>query len=192
MDVKIQYKLATTPQIQHVFKRFYPADVYTAPEGVPAPLRSYNKSDQGLTKAETRKVVQSERRFYTTEQLDALAVRFGQSVPDMTYSVAQLQGYLLNRKWDPIGAVEGLQQWLDEQLAEKAALEEIRRKRRQEAAKRRKDFEKEKLDGFIEVNGGEAAVEEPASELEEVTPAVIDEAVEPKVNGVKEDHAISD
>lgn len=76
-------------------------------------------------------------RYYTPEELDSLALEFANLMADETYSVAELQGYLLNKKWDPQSAVDNLSAWMKVQEEEKARIEETKQKKRLQAAQRR-------------------------------------------------------
>ncbi|KAJ7618772.1 P-loop containing nucleoside triphosphate hydrolase protein [Roridomyces roridus] len=111
MDVKIQYKFADSTQIAQVFKRFFPLPTPDQPESV----------------------------SYTEAELDAHAAVFGSAIPVETYSIAQIQGYLLTRKGDPSGAVEGVGEWVKAQEEEKRVLAEMKQKKRAERARRRKE-----------------------------------------------------
>ncbi|KAK6966527.1 p-loop containing nucleoside triphosphate hydrolase protein [Favolaschia claudopus] len=138
MDVKVQYGLATTEQLEQMFDRFYPYD----PE-----LPSSSKNTIGCYFSKTT----GER--ISAERLSALAKSFADAIPASRYSIAQLQGYLLTSKNDPEGAVEGIGGWIEKQEKEKREIEELKMKRRKEAAARRKmevEREKEREDS----NGG--------------------------------------
>lgn len=175
MDVKIHYTLATKHQAEQVFKRFYPADHYVRPaEPEPEPTAE-------MSAAMRRKLA---RPFVSAEELDKLAVRFAEIAPANTYSVAQLQGYLLNKKWDPLGAVEGLAGWFQAMEDEKA-LVEAARLRKLEAAKRKYvankkaeesagpegEKEKEKVDEAAPVGGEPEVVNGDEATGEQATPA---------------------
>lgn len=79
----------------------------------------------------------------TPDEIDTLAGRFASHVPEGSFSLAQIQGYMLTKKSDPYGAVEGVAQWVEDQLAERRKLEELKAKKKQkmkekaEAARKR-------------------------------------------------------
>ncbi|KAJ7703852.1 hypothetical protein B0H16DRAFT_1902201 [Mycena metata] len=70
-------------------------------------------------------------------QLAALAKEFAAAIPAGRYSIAQLQGYLLSSKNDPEAALEGMRAWMETQETERRDMEELKQKRRKEAALRR-------------------------------------------------------
>jgi hypothetical protein len=76
--------------------------------------------------------------LYSESELDVYATAFACKVPAGTYSIAQIQGYLLTKKRDPGGAVEGALAWLKSQEDEKRALTELKQKRRADRARRLK------------------------------------------------------
>ncbi|KAJ7747503.1 hypothetical protein B0H16DRAFT_1461992 [Mycena metata] len=70
-------------------------------------------------------------------QLAALAKEFAAAIPAGRYSIAPLQGYLLSSKNDPEGALERIRAWMETQEKERRDMEELKQKRRKEAALRR-------------------------------------------------------
>ncbi|KAJ7595072.1 P-loop containing nucleoside triphosphate hydrolase protein [Mycena floridula] len=131
MDVKVEYKLATSDQIEMVFRRFFPDDRYAI------------DADDITVQPELEQNIRSPFRVirkYTKKELQEMASQFAKITPSGRYSVAELQGYLLTKKVDPSGALKELPLWLKAQEDEKASIQEIKRKRREDAAKRRKEF----------------------------------------------------
>ncbi|KAJ6536501.1 P-loop containing nucleoside triphosphate hydrolase protein [Mycena vulgaris] len=118
MDVKIQYKFADSLQIEQVFKRFYPLPDETA-AGEDVKLGSQFPS-------------------YNESELDGYAAAFARDVPAGTYSIAQIQGYLLTKKRNPGGAAEGVLAWLESQEEEKRTLAELKQKKKADRARRLK------------------------------------------------------
>ncbi|KAJ7859819.1 P-loop containing nucleoside triphosphate hydrolase protein [Mycena olivaceomarginata] len=108
MDLKIKYSLATTAQIEEVFKVFF---------GV-----SEDNSDPA--KAST-----------STEAIARSAAEFAAAMPPDTYSIAQIQGYLLRKKRDPLGAAQGVEEWIFEQEEERRSIAATKRRRRAELAR---------------------------------------------------------
>ncbi|KAJ7893204.1 P-loop containing nucleoside triphosphate hydrolase protein [Mycena leptocephala] len=112
MDLKIKYSLATTSQMEEVFKIFFPV---TEDEGERANFPSY-----------------------TSEAIERYAAEFAAAMPPDIYSVAQIQGYLLRKKRNPLGAVQGVAEWLTEQEEERRAIIEAKHQWRAELARRRR------------------------------------------------------
>lgn len=56
-------------------------------------------------------------------------------MPPDTYSIAQIQGYLLRKKRDPLGAAQGVEEWIFEQEEERRSIAATKRRRRAELAR---------------------------------------------------------
>ncbi|KAA1470208.1 P-loop containing nucleoside triphosphate hydrolase protein [Dentipellis sp. KUC8613] len=55
----------------------------------------------------------------TTKQIDALAKRFADAIPERDFSMASLQGYLMTYKVRPVQAVEDIGRWVHDKVAER-------------------------------------------------------------------------
>ncbi|KAJ7132511.1 P-loop containing nucleoside triphosphate hydrolase protein [Mycena epipterygia] len=122
MDLKIKYGLATADQLEQMFERFYRYIEDSLPEHG-AGIGCYFSQTTG------------ER--LSAAVLAGLAKEFAAALPSAVYSIAQLQGYLLNSKNDPEGALAGVGAWIEAQETEKREMAELKQKRRKEAALRR-------------------------------------------------------
>jgi len=82
------------------------------------------------------------------EELNALAKRFAEQIPDDEMSVAGLQGYLLKNKTRPRECVDEVPEWIVKERELKAKLkkekEEKERKEKEEAEKKEKEEKEEK------------------------------------------------
>ena len=110
MDVWINFKNATKWQAEGIFKCFFPS----------APSPSAAPAEADATKSGTDKEIQqtapSRRKQHihgvpllTAEELETLAKKFAEAIPEDEMSVASLQGYLLKNKVrqpTPKGAVQ--------------------------------------------------------------------------------------
>lgn len=74
------------------------------------------------------------------DTLQKLALRFGGEIEENTFTPAQVQGYLLNWRSDPQGAVDNLRAWAREEIA---SMEEAKRRAREAAAARKKRKQKQ-------------------------------------------------
>ncbi|KAJ7926814.1 P-loop containing nucleoside triphosphate hydrolase protein [Mycena leptocephala] len=126
MDLKIKYSLATAGQIEEVFKVFFAV------------------SDEG---ADGKPENEATFAPYTTNDIERYAAEFSAAMPSDTYSIAQIQGYLLRKKRDPLGAAQGVGEWLVEQEEERRALAEAKRRWRAERAWQRQAEEQYEWDG---------------------------------------------
>jgi len=115
MDLKIKYSLATAAQIKEVFRVFL-----------------------GVADDDTDRARPSTFIHYTADDIERLATEFAASMPPDTYSIAQIQGYLLRKKRDPLGAAKDVGEWLEEQKEERRVVAEAKRRWRAELARQRR------------------------------------------------------
>lgn len=127
--------MATEDQAEQIFKRFFPVERYA----IDAENLEAEPNSRSKTEYQTSHIGVYGERKCTEVELNELAKRFAEIVPPGTYSVAQLQGYLLTKKFDPFAAIEWLPAWLQNQEEEKAAIEGMRQRRREDAARRRQE-----------------------------------------------------
>ncbi|KAF8178832.1 hypothetical protein K438DRAFT_1843737 [Mycena galopus ATCC 62051] len=104
MDLKIKYGLANAAQIKEVFEVFFSAS---------------DDESEVATK-------------HNPDDIERCAEEFAAATPAETYSIAQVQGYLLRKKRDPFGAVVGVGEWLAEQEEEQRTIAEAKRQYRAE------------------------------------------------------------
>ncbi|KAJ7606200.1 hypothetical protein FB45DRAFT_950840 [Roridomyces roridus] len=91
---QIEFRLASTVQIEGVFKVFF------------RPLDAENPKSIDESGTKTSSLPDTE------EEVARYAADFAASVPTDTYSIAQIQGYLFTKKGDPKAAVEGVVEWV--------------------------------------------------------------------------------
>jgi hypothetical protein len=75
---------------------------------------------------------------HTKSDIERLATEFAASMPPDTYSIAQIQGYLLRKKRDPLGAAKDVGEWLEEQEDERRVVAEAKRRWNAERARQRR------------------------------------------------------
>lgn len=83
-----------------------------------------------------------------TARIEELAVKFAASVPELAFSPAELQGFLLKHKRDPVGAVADVGAWMAETKEAKVQMDRRQEKKAEgkkakEAAKKREKEERE-------------------------------------------------
>jgi hypothetical protein len=105
--------------------------------------------------------------IYSTAEVNTYAAEFARAIPSGAFSIAQIQGYLLTKKRNPAGAMEGVEQWLKSQKEEKRAMVELKQKRKAERARKLK----------LAMERAETAGKKPGS----VASGVV--AVNDKING---------
>ncbi|KAI2485339.1 bcs1 atpase [Pyrenophora tritici-repentis] len=120
VDLQIKFTLATREQMQEIFRRMYSndADVVMKPKNTnktPTAAGVKKKKQQHASKAGVAGGITVPLRpsFVTLDpkRLNAMAKQFAESLPEDTFSPAEIQGYLLMRKTDPEGALSGVQEW---------------------------------------------------------------------------------
>ncbi|KAL5518422.1 BAT2_1 [Sanghuangporus vaninii] len=130
MDVKLEYKLANQYQIQETYLRFYEQRFVRSEEESsrdteakgPAPPRPSLMSMH---------IEKDDEPPLARDEVHELARRFAEAIPEDTFSLAQIQGYLLTKKVQPRGAAGGAAEWVKNRTEEKRKLEELKEKKRQ-------------------------------------------------------------
>ena len=99
MDVKLEYKPASRLQIKKLFLHFFEND-----------WSSLHRQSH----------IESRERGYPSrsdEDITILADHFSNAIPEDTFSLAQVQGYLLMSKDSPLRAINGVPEWLKGEYA---------------------------------------------------------------------------
>ncbi len=149
IDMKVAFTNATRPQIRELFIRMYSPEVPNDANNVskdpiklaPVPIaRKFDTKpalDITAAKLSTVDVLtppdspQTPSAFTTTGQntpeseqavdLETIATKFSQFLPEEKFSPAEVQGFLLTRKKEPLKALNEVESWRDALLAAKAA-----------------------------------------------------------------------
>jgi chaperone BCS1 len=111
VDLQIKFTLATHDQIRAIFTRMYSTEHDMKKKSSP--------QHTCTTCACTNKAPGSTAIELSPERLAELADQFVKELPNITFSPAEIQGYLLMKKTDPIGAVAGVKQWREKVLEAK-------------------------------------------------------------------------
>ncbi|XP_006455635.1 hypothetical protein AGABI2DRAFT_180594 [Agaricus bisporus var. bisporus H97] len=131
IDKKVRYHHAVQAQAAALYKRFYPIS-HCAPESA-----SEDVSDEEKT-----------------VRIDDLAARFSQSIPDKTFTAAELQGFLLTCKFQPEKAVREVKDWADNTMKERLELEAKKTAKQEKVQAERDKEEIEKLRStLVKMNG---------------------------------------
>lgn len=131
VDLQIKFTLATNAQIQEIFRRMYSREEDLATQ---AQKKSDDEKAKPPSKTKKRKarpssgtspltsgVLPAKPNFATLppEKLAEMAKQFAEALPEGVFSPAEIQGYLLQKKADPEGALEGVKEWRDAVLEAK-------------------------------------------------------------------------
>lgn len=183
VDMTIKFDLASTDMITTIFRGIFATLEGDVPKTVKSGvvIRSPNKAAVELANGHASKLAEEERereaaaieakKAAEEAKVSAMAVQFGEIIPTMTFSPAEIQGYLLKHKRDPEAAVKNAAEWVVIRKAEQIKEKE---KKAQEEKEAREKEEKERAEKLKEEK--EAAEKEKAEKAAEE---------KPKANGVK-------
>ncbi|KIY51875.1 P-loop containing nucleoside triphosphate hydrolase protein [Fistulina hepatica ATCC 64428] len=135
MDVWVNFKNATKWQAEGIFKCFFPS------------AKSKPATDFGVTDASQKNIPGSKSKggmkipLLTEEELDELAKRFADAIPEDELSVAALQGYLLRNKTRPRECVGEVGDWVIEERATRERLKKEKAEVRRREAKEKREAE---------------------------------------------------
>ncbi|TEB18258.1 P-loop containing nucleoside triphosphate hydrolase protein [Coprinellus micaceus] len=134
IDMKIQYHLANKMQAAALFKRFFPTKhvkLFDIPSNVLSlidhPLPS-GAIDTDANSEKTQEAKDAEKDAAISTYLADLAESFSKGVPESEFSTAELQGYLLIHKREPLKAASCVGEW----VASERKLREDKKKRDEE------------------------------------------------------------
>jgi chaperone BCS1 len=148
---KIHYKLATSAQIEQVFMRFFPI---IQEESVAA---LDNEASPNIPNRRPLTTFPP----YTLHELERYAAEFALAVPAEKYSIAQIQGYLLTKKRNPAGAVQGVRDWVRSEEEEKRTLLELKQKRKADRARKLREAQAAAAAAAVETTpNGPASLQE--------------------------------
>jgi chaperone BCS1 len=134
IDMKIQYHLANKMQAAALFKRFFPTKhvkLFDIPSSalslIDHPLPS-GAIDTDADSEKTQEAKDAEKDAAISAYLADLAESFSKGVPKSEFSTAELQGYLLIHKREPLKAASCVGEW----VASERKLREDKKKRDEE------------------------------------------------------------
>ncbi|KAF2827121.1 mitochondrial chaperone bcs1 [Ophiobolus disseminans] len=118
VDLQIKFTLATSDQIQEIFRRMYSNEA-----DVKKPQNGKKKTSTPKPPNQATGIAVTRPNFVAlpAERLTEMSKQFADQLPEATFSPAEIQGYLLMKKTDPEGALAGVTEW-------KAAMLEAKKK----------------------------------------------------------------
>ncbi|CAK7228604.1 hypothetical protein SEUCBS140593_006968 [Sporothrix eucalyptigena] len=141
VDMQVKFDRADRTMTEALFQ-----SIFATLEGDSIMSSSKGNGKGGDSKKKSEEDIAAEEAAEAA-RLDALAKEFSAVVPELTFSPAELQGFLLKHKRDPAGAVAGAAAWVTTaRAAQDKAEKRKERKKAKAAAKeaRKKQKEKEK------------------------------------------------
>lgn len=193
VDMNIRFDLANTDMINTIFRGIYAtlegdvpttgalANLELRKSGKSAPDVVLSKKERAIANAKKaeealkEKARMEEKKKVEDEKVSRLGQAFADLIPTMTFSPAEVQGYLLKHKRQPEIAVKEAAEWVVKTLADRK--KEKAKKAKEEAER----VEKEKLEEE------KKKLEEAKEKLEAEKTKLAEETV--KVNGVKDEGA---
>lgn len=158
VDMKIKFDLANTDMIITIFRAIFATiegDIPRTAKSNGVVIRS-PKSDSAESKtgdarsvedaekeAEAARVAE-EKRLAEEARISQLGQQFAELIPTMTFSPAEIQGYLLKNKRDPEVAIKNAEAWVKNTLATKEKEEQEEREKETKEEAERQKAEKEK------------------------------------------------
>ena len=129
VDMKVRFTNATRSQIFELFKKMYSADIlpHLAPEQIEQANRTIHQAHLGgrfpqlkstkfedvMTPPESPKQANTPTTPYLPSSIEEIAVQFADRLPDDKFTPAEVQGFLLTRKKEPMKALEEVEAWRD-------------------------------------------------------------------------------
>ncbi|KAF2496951.1 P-loop containing nucleoside triphosphate hydrolase protein [Lophium mytilinum] len=101
VDMQVEFTLATRDQVRDIFIRMYSNEN----DKLKPLTNGYNRSHPAMVQP------------LDAARLRKLADSFAQEIPEGTFSPAEIQGFLLTRKKEPLRAVDEVQEWRDAVIA---------------------------------------------------------------------------
>lgn len=174
IDRKVLYTLTSKSQAKSLFRRFYPKSLYT--------LNGTSSEKMSAPTIGGLPILQQ-----TTEtELEALSETFADKVPADEFTIAELQGYLLDHKLRPLDAAEMVEEWVEKERQARKDKAQREEKRRERIMKARAEEQLGMNDAFVRgmsrVFAEERSRVEPGSSLS---------AIPPLTNGVNPSVSIS-
>ncbi|OJJ57999.1 hypothetical protein ASPSYDRAFT_69161 [Aspergillus sydowii CBS 593.65] len=125
IDMSIAFRYSTAGDIKELFTA-----IYSTLEGdlraSPAERRAPKLQKKLQEKTGKGPAVNHMLGKFSGEQVSVWAREFAAKVPEGEFTPAEIQGYLLNHKTDPEGAIEGVEKWIEETRVKKAQLANVK------------------------------------------------------------------
>ena len=137
MDVKIEYQFANRYQIEETYLRFFERRFISTDNPNPNPTNSDVNPTPSAPELSGLHAGKADEAPLSEEEARVLAQRFADVIPENMFALAQVQGYLLTKKMEPRGAVDGAQEWVDKEIEDRRKLEELKEARRAKRKERK-------------------------------------------------------
>ena len=132
IDMKINFTLATRYQVRELFTRMYSPDRQHQPSEIsharkkslslmPVPADFHTPPQTPRSNTSAGEATSAEPANSTKiDDIASISARFAERIPDSVFSPAEIQGFLLTRKKEPLRALDEVESWRDKLLKAKA------------------------------------------------------------------------
>ncbi len=179
VDMTVKFDLSTTDMIEKIFRGIFATLEGDVPKTVKngfvirSPKIEWangheSKLQEDEDKEKEEAAIEAKKKA-EEEKVFKLGAQFGEIIPPMTFSPAEIQGYLLKYKRDPEAAVKNAAEWV---VVRKAEQIQERQQKAQQEQERLEREEKEAAEKEKEAK--EAAEKEKAEKAEKEKPQDVD------------------
>lgn len=116
VDLRIEFRFPGKPELRDLFLRMYSNEAGSFQDAPFGHGSSSRKSSVDVAKIVAGT---SRRKNISSKELHVMAKDFAARLPESTFSGADIQGFLLLKKWDPDGALTTMDHWAKNTLAAK-------------------------------------------------------------------------
>ena len=156
VDMTVKFDLATTEMIKTIFRAIFATlegDIPKSAKQTEIVIRSPKKpadlSQDQLSQIEDDKreaEALEAKRILEEKRISELATDIADIIPSMTFSPAEIQGYLLKNKREPETAIRDAEEWVKSTLTEKKKKEKEQREKEEKEKLEMEKAEKEKAE----------------------------------------------
>lgn len=156
VDMTVKFDLATTEMIKTIFRAIFATlegDIPKSAKQTEIVIRSPKKpadlSQDQLSQIEDDKreaEALEAKRILEEKRISELATNIADIIPSMTFSPAEIQGYLLKNKREPEAAIRDAEEWVKTTLTEKKKKEKEQREKEEKEKLEMEKAEKEKAE----------------------------------------------
>ena len=121
IDMHVHFDLPSRVEIEELFLSMYSDTIDRRSKSLPPPQHSENRvaPKSAAGEGETTKGQEKERpeaSYIPAEQIQAMAIRFAAALPEAKLNLADIQGFMLGYKRDPLKACENIGAWASERV----------------------------------------------------------------------------
>ena len=156
VDMTVKFDLATTEMIKTIFRAIFatlegdiPKSAKQTEIAIRSPKKSADLSKDQLSQIEDDKKeaeALEAKRILEEKRISELATDIADIIPSMTFSPAEIQGYLLKNKREPEAAIRDAEEWVKTTLTEKKKKEKEQREKEEKEKLEMQKAEKEKAE----------------------------------------------